>query len=183
MYVFTSPDNRRRTREKDNALMTGSDAPKRHSRFQFTIGSLLWLLCFAAIGLTAYNRWIANDYSHRAIDAEMVARDNGVKIIRVWISHYGDLPPRLDSDGKVNLHDCRPYVDFTDPTVQADDIKRLIPHLQELLPDEGKRRVGLFISTELFADSPFVAHLRDELPRCEIFDGSVTPGFFRQSKP
>lgn len=163
--------------------MTISDAPKGQSRPQFTIGSLLWLLCFAAIGLTAYNRWIAKDYGHRAIDAEMAAKDNGVKIMRVWVSHYGDVPSRLDTDGNVDLHDCRPYVDFTDPIVKPDDIERLIPHLRELLPDEGKRRVGLFISAELFADSSFVAHLRDELPRCEIFDGAIAPGFFRHSKP
>ena len=101
--------------------MTNGDAPNRHSRPQFTIGFLLWLLCFATIGITAYNRWIAKDYGHRTIDAEMVAKDNGIKIMRVWVSYYGAVPPRLDGDGNVDLHYCRPYVDFTDPTLRADE--------------------------------------------------------------
>jgi len=152
--------------------MTNGETHNRDLRPQFTIRFLIWLLCVVAIGLSAYNRWIAKDYKTRAIDAEMVAEDDGVKILRVWVSYYGTLPPQFDGDGNVDVHYCRPYVDFTDPSVRADDIMRLVPYLQELLPDEGKLRVGLFVSL-----------LRDELPRCEMFDRAIAPGFFRHSKP
>lgn len=157
--------------------MVDDDTSNRPSRSRFTIGFLLWLLCVTAIGFSAYNRWIAKDYGERAHDAEMVARDNGIKFIDIWVDYFEGLP-RFDDDGNVNLHECRPYVDLTDPNLDHADITRLLRYLRDLLPDEGRFSVAVFLSSDIFADPTYVAYLRDELPRCEIFDRGKHPVFF-----
>ena len=107
----------------------------------------------------------------------MIARNNGIAFINIWPSYYGSLP-RFDDDGNVNLHDCQPYVDLTDQSIGIDDINRQLPYLRELLPYERKFRVAVFLSGETFADESFVTHLRNELPRCEIFDRTKYQGWF-----
>jgi len=154
----------------------------RRLRPQFTIGFLLWLLCVVAIGFSVYNRWIAKDYRQRSRESEMVARENGVQFIDVWVDYYGVLP-RFDDDGNVNLHECRPYVDLTDPALGHDGIERLLPYLRGLLPDEGKFRVAVFLSGETFSDTDFVTRLREKLPRCEVFNRTQFPGYFHSMKP
>ena len=155
----------------------------RPSRPQFTIGFLLWFVCVVAIALSAYTRWFAKTYAERAREAEVIAAENGLKIIHIWISYYDFVPPPyFDNDGSVSLHYCQPYVDLTDPKLRTDDIDRLLPYLRDLLPHEKKMRVAVFLSSETFADASFVARLRNELPRCEMFDQAAAPGLFRTSE-
>ena len=162
--------------------MVDGDTPDRPSRARFTVAFLLWFVCVVAIVFSVYHRWFAKTYAERAIEAERVAEDNGVRIIRAWGLYYGtEAPPRYDNDGHVNLHYCRPYVDLTDPELRTDDIDHLLPFVRDLLPDEGKMRVAVFLSSERFADAYFVARLRDALPKCEAFDQAKAPGFFRTS--
>jgi len=164
--------------------MLGEGRRNRRWRSQFTTGFLLCFVCILALGLFVHDRWFAKTYTERAIEVEMTAEDNGVKIIHATVSYYGHVsPPRFDNEGNVNLHYCRPYVDLTDPSLRADEIARLLPYIRDLFPDKEKIRVAVFLSSERFADTHFVKRLRDELPRCEIFDRAIAPGFFRTSGP
>lgn len=163
--------------------MADDDMPDRPSRPRFIVEFLFWFVCVGAIVFSVYYRWFAKTYAERAIEAEMVAEDNGVRIIDAWVSYYGAVnPPRYDKNGHVNFHYCRPYVDLTDPSLRTDDIDRLLPYVRNLLPDKGKMRVAVFLSSERFANASFVARLREELPRCEMFDRAIAPGFFRTSE-